>query len=158
MLFTAGAVKFKFAEVLRSCLLLKAMIHLFLVVKRYMNGMSRERVRVFPMPAVAEYDVFRVLSYSGGTPMEGRVEVDSVYMAPHSESSYHYHEWCEMLLVPLAGRGVVVVEGSEVPMEPGASMIWFDRGVAHKVRTEEASLAFLSIQIPGIKIRAGRND
>ncbi len=111
-----------------------------------------ERVLVLPAPAADYYDVFRVLSYTEGTPLEGRVEVDSVYVPPYSRSSNHYHEGCDTLLIPLSGGAIALIDEREFLVKPG-NMFWFDRAVTHEIRTMASSLAFLSIQVPGIKIR-----
>lgn len=112
-----------------------------------------DRVKTYPWPEKQSYDVFEVRSFTEGTKMEGRVEVDLVQVEPGKSSLVHRHEWSDTLLIPLLGFGKALIGDIEYDFKPSAGAIWFDKEVDHGIITGEGPLLFISIQIPGIKIR-----
>lgn len=112
-----------------------------------------DQVKTYPWPEKQSYDVFEVRSFTEGTKMEGRVEVDLVQVKPGKSSLVHKHERSDTLLIPLLGFGKALIGGREYDFKPSAGAIWFDGGVDHGIITGEGPLLFISIQVPGIKIR-----
>jgi mannose-6-phosphate isomerase-like protein (cupin superfamily) len=68
---------------------------------------------------------------------------------PGQEHALHAHRGIDKVYHVLAGRGLFLLEGSEVPMEPGLMLVAPD-GVPHGIRnTGSERLVVLAILAPG---------
>jgi quercetin dioxygenase-like cupin family protein len=68
---------------------------------------------------------------------------------PGQEHALHAHAGMDKVYQVLAGRGVFLLEGRELPMEPGVMLV-APEGVPHGIRnTGDARLVVLAILAPG---------
>lgn len=66
---------------------------------------------------------------------------------PGGQTDYHSHDRPELICV-LAGRGIAVCEGAEMPVEPDV-VLWVARGEKHQMRNTGAeTLKLLTVFIP----------
>jgi len=67
---------------------------------------------------------------------------------PGSQTDYHSHDRPELILI-VAGRGVAVCDGKEIPVEPDMAL-WARAGEMHQIRnTGPESIKLATVFVPG---------
>jgi quercetin dioxygenase-like cupin family protein len=97
-----------------------------------------------------EHAVYRPDKMGKATLFEsGRVLVGLNCFEPGQEHALHAHAGMDKVYQVLCGRGLFLLEGREIPMEPGVMLV-APEGVAHGVRnTGDERLVVLAVLAPG---------
>ena len=97
----------------------------------------------------AEHAVFRPDKMGKSTLFESsRMLVGLNSFEPGQEHALHAHRGTDKVYFVLAGRGLVLLEGREVPVEPGVLLV-APEGVPHGIRnTGSERLVVLAILAP----------
>ena len=98
----------------------------------------------------AEYAVFNPAKMGKATLFESeRILVGLNSFEPGQEHALHAHEGMDKVYQVLEGRGLFLLEGRELAMEPGVMLV-APEGVPHGIRNDGAQrLIVLAILAPG---------